>query len=110
MSELFVMRRANGDLFTREINGKLVLPVWSGRDSVVRYKERNPALRIFLPARLDRSAMKKVTSRRGTEGMTQFFLLSDDAPDAYLDEGRLITLEEIFPEGKISSPVAEAQV
>ena len=43
MSELFVMRRANGDLFTQEINGKLVIPVWSGRDAVARYKERNPA-------------------------------------------------------------------
>ena len=110
MSELFVMRRANGDLFTEEINGKLVIPVWSGRDAVARYKERNPALMIFLPARLDRSTMKKVTNGRGTEGTTQFFLLSDDAPDAYLDEGRLITLEEIFPEGQIASPVAEAQV
>ncbi|HJQ70130.1 MAG TPA: hypothetical protein VKA70_14235 [Blastocatellia bacterium] len=110
MSELFVMRRANGDLFTRGINGELVIPVWSGSDAVARYKERNPELMIFLPARLDRSTMKKVTSGRGAEGTTKFFLLSDDAPDAYLDEGRLVTLEEIFPEGRINAPVAQAQV
>ena len=110
MSELFVMRRANGDLFTEEINGEPVIPVWSGRDAIARYKERNPELMIFLPARLDRSTMKKVASWRGAEGTTRFFLLSDDAPDAYLDEGRLIALEEISPEGRIASPVAQAQV
>ena len=110
MGELFVMRRANGNLFSQEINGELVIPVWSGREAVARYKERNPELMIFLPARLDRSTTKKVTSGRGVEGTTRFFLLSDDAPDAYLDEGRLITLEEIFPEGQIASPVAQAQV
>ncbi len=110
MSELFVMRRANGDLLTEEINGKLVIPVWSGREAVARYKERNPELMIFLPARLDRSTMKKGTSGRGAEGTTHFFLLSDDAPDAYLDDGRLITLEEGFPEGQIASPAAQAQI
>lgn len=110
MSELFVMRRANGDLFTEEINGELVIPVWSGKDAVARYKERNPRLMIFLPARLDRSTMKKVTSGRGPEGTTRFFLLSDDAPDAYLNEGRMIAPEEVFPEGQIASPVAQAQV
>jgi hypothetical protein len=110
MSELFVMRRANGNLFTREINGKLVIPVWSSRDAIARYKERNPELMIFLPARLDRSTINRVTSGLGTEGTTQFFLLSEDAPDAYLDEGRLITLEEIFPGSQTPAPVAQAQI
>ena len=110
MSELFVMRRANGNLFTQEIDGKLVIPVWSSRETVARYRERNPELMIFLPARFDRSTMKKVKSGLGEEGTAQFFLLSEDAPDAYLDEGRLITPEEIFPEGQIASPVAQAQV
>ena len=110
MSELFMMRRANGDLFTEEINGELVIPVWSGKDAVARYKERNPELRIFLPARLDRTTMRRVESGRGAEGTTRFFLLSDDAPDAYLDEGRLIAPEEVFPEGQTALPVAQAQV
>lgn len=110
MSELFVMRRANGNLFTREIDGKLVTPVWSSRDAIARYKERNPELMIFLPARLDRSTIKRVTSGFGTEGTTQFFLLSDDAPDAYLDEGRLIAPEEIISGDQTASPVAQAQI
>lgn len=110
MSELFVMRRANGNLFTREINGKLVIPVWSSKEAIARYKERNPELMIFLPAQLDRSTIKRVTSGVEAEGTTQFFLLSDDAPDAYLDEGRLIAPEEITSRGQTASPVAQAQV
>ncbi len=110
MSELFVMRRANGNLFTRETNGELVIPVWSSRGAIARYKERNPELMIFLPARLDRSTIKRVTSGSGAEVATQFFLLSDDAPDAYLDEGRLIAPEEIISENQTASPVAQAQI
>jgi hypothetical protein len=53
MSEMYVMRRANGDLFTEEIEGRLLIPVWSSRETVARYKERNPKLINFLPARLD---------------------------------------------------------
>jgi hypothetical protein len=110
MSELFVMRRANGNLFTREINGELVIPVWSSRDAVDRYKERNPELMIFLPARLDRSTKKRVAGGRGAEATTRFFLLSDDAPDADLDEGRLIAPDEITLGDQAASPVARAQI
>ena len=110
MSELFVMRRANGNLFTREINGELVIPVWSSRETVARYKERNPELRIFLPARLDRPTIKRVTGGFGIEGSTQLFLLSEDAPDAYLDEGRLIAMEEIISGDQTPAPVAQAQI
>ena len=110
MSELFVVRRANGNLFTREINGKLVIPVWSSRDAVARYKERNPELMIFLPARLDSSTIKRVTGGIATEETMQLFLLSDDAPDAYLDEGRLIVPEEILTGDQNATPVAQAQI
>jgi hypothetical protein len=87
-----------------------VIPVWSSRDAVARYKERNPRLMIFLPARLDPSTIKRVKSGLGKEATTRLFLLSDDAPHAYLDEGRVISLEDIFLRGEIASPAAEAQV
>jgi hypothetical protein len=109
MSELYVMRRANGDLFNEEVGGKLVIPAWSSREAVARYRERNPELMLFLPVRLDRSLMKKIKSTLGTEAM-EFFLLSEDAPDAYLKDGRPITLEEIFPEGQTTSEPAHLQV
>ena len=106
MSEMYVMRRANGDLFTQEVEGRLLLPVWSSREAVARYKERNPELMIFLPARLDQKLFNRLASDLGREGRTDFFLLSEDAPDAYLKDGRLISPEEIFREGEVATQTA----
>ena len=97
MSEMFVMRRANGDLFTEEINGKPGIPVWSNEQALDRYKERNPALMTFLAARLTRSLINKFGNRPGNQGTVEFFLLAEDDPDADLEDGRLISLEEILP-------------
>jgi hypothetical protein len=97
MGEMFVLRRANGELFTEEIDGKLRIPVWPDADAVARYKERNPELMIFLPARLTRPLLDKVRSGLGKDGAPAFFLLAGDSPDADLENGRPVTLEEIFP-------------
>lgn len=97
MGEMFVLRRANGELFREEINGKLNIAVWPNAEVLARYKERNPELMIFLPTRLTRPLIDKVGSELGKDGAAAFFLLADDAPDADLGNGRSITLEEIFP-------------
>jgi hypothetical protein len=93
MSEYFVMRRANGDLFAERIDRRLCIPVWEGREEVERFKAHNPELMIFLPTPLRRSLVEK--AKTGEEG-ARFFLLSQDAPDAPLDKGREITPEELF--------------
>ena len=97
MSEMFVMRRADGNLFTEEISGKLTVPVWSSEEALARYKERNPELMMFLATRLTRSLINRPGSGLAGEGSTGFFLLAEDDPAADLDEGRPISLEEIFP-------------
>ena len=99
MSEMFVLRRANGDLFTQEINGKLGIPVWSNEEMVNRYRERNPELMTFVGARLTRSLIDKIGNRLGNEGTVDFFSLAEDDPDADLENGRPISLEEILPGG-----------
>jgi hypothetical protein len=93
MSDYFVMRRANGDLFTEEVNGKLVVPVWRSTDGVARHQARNPELITFLPARLDRKAISKA-SRDGLD--MSFFLVSEDDPEADLDEGRPLSAQEVL--------------
>jgi hypothetical protein len=110
MSEMYVMRRANGDLFTTEIDGRLQIPIWNSLEAVARYRERNPVLMTFLPARLSRPLMRKIQSGLGREGTKEFLLLSEDAPDAYLNNGRPISLEEIFPGGETTSRPAQLQV
>ena len=109
MHELFVMRRANGNLFTEEIDRKLRLPVWSSEEAVLRYKERNPELGVFLPQRLNRALLKNLAVSTPTEAMPEFFLLSDEDPDADLEDGRSVSLEEIFPEGEGAPQSAGAQ-
>lgn len=97
MAETHVLRRANGDLFTEEVGGRTYVPIWSSEGSARRYKERNPELLIYFPARLDRRLIKRITSRADAGGAVEFFLLSDDDPDADLSDGRPVSLEEIFP-------------
>ncbi|HSE38915.1 MAG TPA: hypothetical protein VLG74_16560, partial [Blastocatellia bacterium] len=60
MSEMFVMRRADGEPFTEEINGERVVPLWSSEDALARYKERNPELLTFLPTRLTPSLLNRI--------------------------------------------------
>jgi hypothetical protein len=109
MSELFVMRRANGDIFAERTDGKLRILAWSGEDATERYKAHNPELIVFFPARLDRKLIQRVR-RDWAEGEAELFLLSDDAPDADLDDGRPIPLAEIFPEDEAASQPAHSQV
>lgn len=97
MTEMFVMRRANGDLFTEQIDGKLGIPVWSNAEGPARYKERNPRLMTCLPARLTRSLVNRIGSGLGSKGAVGFFLLPEDDPDADLVDGIAISLEEILP-------------
>lgn len=103
MSELFVLRRANGDLLTEQVGGRVRVPIWSSRDAVARFKERNPELMVFLPARLNRSLMKKI-------GDAEFFLLSNDTPDADLDDGMPVRREEIFTDDPITSQPGQFSV
>jgi hypothetical protein len=95
MSEMSVLRRANGEPFSEEINGKRVIPVWSSEQEVARYKERNPELITFLPSQLTRFLSNKawMAFSNGAE----FFLLSEDDHDANLDDGRPMSLKEILP-------------
>ena len=110
MSDMFVMRRADGGLFTEEINGKLTVPVWSSEEALARYRERNPELMTFLAARLTRSLINRPGSGVAGEGTTEFYLLSEDDPDAELDDGRPIPLEEIFPETQHTMQPAQLQL
>lgn len=110
MSEMFVMRRADGELFTEEIDGKLRIPVWSNEDALARYKERNPELMTFLGARLTRSLIGRTRTGLTGAAAAGFFRLSEDDPDADLEDGRTISLEEIFPESEHTLQPAQVQL
>jgi hypothetical protein len=93
---MLVMRRANGDLFTEVVDGRIRIPVWSDSDAVERFKARNPELMIFLAVPLTRSIVQKSRQKLDNNNI-EFFLLSDTAPSARLDDGEPINVEEVFP-------------
>jgi hypothetical protein len=99
MSELYVMRRANGDLFTVEAEGERRIPVWPSKEAAARYKARNPDLMVFFPALLDRSILLRAAAKPESAAPPRFLLLPEDSPDANLYEGRLVAVEEVFLEG-----------
>ena len=97
MGNVYLMRRANGDLFTEEVQGKVRIPVWSSKDAANRYKARNPELSVFLPVRLDRLLLNKIKTL-DSEGPVEFFQLLEKDPNASLGAGRSIMPDEVFPE------------
>ena len=107
MAEMLVMRRANGDLFTEEVNQRTVIPVWSSRDAVARYRERNPELLTYLPARLNDALLRRIRQRQ--DAHATFFLMSEDAPDANLKRGRVVAFDELVFASNLASPPATAQ-
>lgn len=100
MNEMFVMRRADGEPFTEEIDGERVVPLWSSEAALARYKERNPELLTFLPTRLTPSLLNRIRTGLAGAGTSGFFLLADDDPDADLDDGKPISLEAITLENE----------
>ena len=102
MDEMFVMRRADGELFAEEIGGTLRIPVWSSEETLARYKEHNPELMTFLPTQLTRSLVNKRGGGLVGEGIHEFFLLAEDDPAADLDDGKPASLEELFPASELA--------
>jgi hypothetical protein len=74
VAETLVTRRANGGLFSEEINGRLCSPARSNRGAVARCRERDAELLIHLPARLDDSLTERIASDPNKEGHTIFSL------------------------------------
>jgi len=100
MDGVFVMRRADGTLFTEEKNGRSTIPVWRSEETLARYRERNPELITWFPARLTRTMLDRM---RASQDATEFFLLGGDDPSAELDDGRPVSLQEIFPDSDRTS-------
>ena len=98
MDEMYVMRRANGDLLTVEAQGKRRIPVWTSEDSVTRYKALNPELIFYWPVKLNRDVVKRATGKAKKDETAEFFLLSPKTRDAQLEDGKPVTLEEVLPE------------
>jgi hypothetical protein len=102
MDDLYVMRRANGDLLIVEVQGKPRIPVWQSTDSVSQYKALNPELIFYWPVKLSREVVKRTTGKSPSNKPVDLLLLPAEARNAHFEEGRPATLDEILPESSAS--------
>jgi hypothetical protein len=107
MSEMFVGRRADGGLFAEDKNGTLKIPMWSSQEALARYRERNPVLMTFLSTPLTSSLINKLLSGFEDSRIPEFILLHDDDPDADLEDGTPISLDEALR--LVNAPVGQLQ-
>ena len=62
MSDLFAMRRANGDWFVLENYGRTCVPVFHSSQDAMRARVRNFGMLLFEPVALDDRLIKEITS------------------------------------------------
>src|SRR5438045_2893640 len=93
MEPLTMMRRADGRLFTLQIKGQEHLALWPSLESALRYKKRNPQLRIFIPSSIASPFGQKSLIPLRKENLGLFLLV--DVGGSHLSDGRKITWAEL---------------
>ena len=86
-SNLFAMRRANGDWFALDDRGRFRVPVFSSQWGGMLARANHRGLRLFEPVALDGHALEELVPADGA-AETDFWLVED--PFTNLSRGRLI--------------------
>ena len=87
MSDIYAMRRANGDWFALDDNGRFRVPLFhNGRDAMIA-RSRNFEMLLFKPVTLDARLLEEMMSVEGG-GNVDFCLVND--PLVNLNRGQLV--------------------
>jgi hypothetical protein len=92
MSDLFAMRRANGDWFALDDHGALGVPVFRSFGEAMLARTRHADMECFRPVILDRAAFDNLT--RSDDGNASFWLI--DNPLVKLRRGRVLSHEQLL--------------
>lgn len=87
MTNLFAMRRANGDWYALGDRGRFRVPVFSSELNGMLARVSHWGMRLFKPVALDGRALEELVPADGV-GETDFWLVED--PFTSLSRGRLI--------------------
>lgn len=87
MSNLYAMRRANGDWFAFEEQGNLRVPVFGGSQKAMQARARNWGMLLFKPAIFDERALNELAPTGGETGV-HFWLA--EGSSTKLSHGQLI--------------------
>src|ERR1044072_6568414 len=87
MSDIYVMQRANGDVFALDNHGRFRVPLFSSSSDAYVTRLRNFGMLLFKPVPLDAGLLKQRVPVGGAAEV-DFWLVSD--PLINLDHGRLV--------------------
>jgi hypothetical protein len=89
MSDIYAMRRANGDWFALDDYGRTCVPLFHSSHDAIMARLRNSGMLVFTPVALDQQALAEMTA-----AATDFCLVND--PNNPLSRGSRITLKELL--------------
>ena len=92
MSNIYVMQRANGDVFAVDDHGRFRVPLFNSSSDAFLARLRNFGMLLFKPVPLDAGLLKELVPV-GSAAEVDFWLVSD--PLINLDHGRLVQPEQL---------------
>lgn len=87
MSDIYVMQRANGDVFALDDHGRFRVPLFNSSSDAFQARLRNFGMLLFKPVQLDAGLLKQLVPVGGAAEV-DFWLVSD--PLINLNRGRLV--------------------
>ena len=99
MSNLYAMRRANGDWFTLQEQGKLLVPVFHTAHDALMARLRTVEMLTFAPVALGSDLLKEITDAQTEVG----FCLVEN-PFASLKRGQTLSQAQIMALITIAAP------
>jgi len=87
MTDMYVMQRANGDVFSVDEHGRFRVPLFNSSSDALLARLRNFGMLLFKPVRLDDRLLKQVVPLGGAAEV-EFWLVND--PLNNLNRGRLV--------------------
>jgi len=92
MSDIYVMQRANGDVFALDDHGRFRVPLFNSSSDAFLARLRNFGMLLFKPVPLDAGLLKQLVPVGGAAEV-DFWLVSD--PLINLNSGRLVQPEQL---------------
>ncbi|HZE71672.1 MAG TPA: hypothetical protein VE135_19365 [Pyrinomonadaceae bacterium] len=92
MSDLYAMRRANGDWFAFDDHGRFRMPVFHSSKEAMVTRSRHSELECFRPMNLDLSAVEDLKT---VDGSAPCFWIVDD-PSINVKRSRSLDFEQLI--------------
>ena len=92
MSDIYVMQRANGDVFALDDRGRFRVPLFNSSSDAFLARSRNFEMLVFKPVQLDARLLKQLVPLGGA-GEVDLWLVSD--PLMNLNRGQLLQPEQL---------------